>query len=125
MPLYQVLSRPDPAALYAGESGAVFIEEKFSWGAFVLMPVWALAHGLWRELVLWMIATALLVLLAFVIGFDAAFWLYVLGAVLTGFEAGNIRAASLRRDGYSPMGDIVAMAPEMAEMEYIKRGRTA
>jgi len=122
MSIYHVLYRPlaikDPAI----ESGALFIEERFSWFAALLPPLWAIAHGLWIELIIWIVLMAALVALSFGIGDEAGFWLYVLGASLLGFEAATVRLRALERRGYQPMGEMVASGEDIAEMEWVRRG---
>lgn len=119
MSVFQVFTHPDPTS----EAGVpVFIKEKFSWGAALLPPVWALVYGLWLEAVLWVLGVLVLRLLSFGIGEEAASWLYVLFAIFIGFEAANIRAAGLRRKGYHGEGDVVASSDDVAEMLWLKSG---
>lgn len=122
MSLYQVLQRPEGVVDPLPNSGAVFIKDRFSWLAGLLPPVWAIVHGLWLELVIWIAAMIALGAASMIIGDEAVFWLNVLVAILIGLEATNIRTAALRRKGYQPLGDIIAGAEDLAEMEFIKRG---
>ena len=102
-----------------------FIADRFSCGAALLTPLWAVAHGLWLELVLWVAGVIAIGLSAEVIGGEAAFWLYVLASFLIGFEAAGVRAAALKRRGYQMAGDIIAMAEDLAELEWQRRGGAA
>lgn len=121
MSLYQVLKRPQDSFDPASESGAVFIEDRFSWGAALFPPLWALFHGLWLELIVWIAAMVALVGLDMILG-DVSATLYLLGALLLGFEAANIRAAALRRKGFHPEGDLIASGEDLAELAWLQRG---
>lgn len=116
MPLYRVFARPAAAT----DAGAVFIAEKFSWSAMILPPLWALAHGLWLELVLILAGMLLLFAAAIVIGGMAALLVYGLAAIFLGFAAPGLRARALLRRGYDRKGDAIALGPEFAEAEYIR-----
>lgn len=119
MSIFQVFVHPD-ARLDA--RAPHFIEEKFSWGAALVPPVWALVHGLWLETLIWVIGIVALGSLSFLIGDEAVSWLYLLSAVLIGFEAADIRAAALRRKGYDDEGDVIAPSDDVAEMLWLKSG---
>src|SRR5258707_7325200 len=89
--------RGDPAAR---AERIVFVPDRFSWGAFLLAPLWML----WRRL--WLIFLAYLMLMAAVmvglrfagVGPDARFLAMALIALLVGFEAANLRRWALLRD---------------------------
>ncbi|UJQ93475.1 DUF2628 domain-containing protein [Mariluticola halotolerans] len=125
MSIFHVFYRPSGIKDPAIESGALFVEERFSWFAALLPPFWAMAHGLWVELLVWLGLMVALVAVSFGLGDEAGFWLYVLGAVLLGFEAATIRMRALIRRGYQPMGDLIATDAELAEMAWVKRGVSA
>ena len=99
------------------------VPERFSWAAALLPPLYAMVHGLWIEFVAWGVTLAAIVALALVIGGEAAFWLYVLFAIFVGFEAAALRRGALLRDGWHHAAEIVAAAPDVAEVEWIKRRR--
>ena len=89
MTLYSVFERhSDPAP--------AVVPEKFSWFAALLPPVYAVVHGLWLGLIGYVVLVAALVGASLYLGDDAGFWLYVLAAVLIGFEAPALRRAKLR-----------------------------
>lgn len=100
------------------------VEDRFSWFAALLPPVWGLVHGLWLEVIFWVLGVVVLIGISFGVGDEAAFWLYVLFAVLIGFEAALMRAAGLRRRGYVPKGDIIAPSADVAEMLLFKSRAT-
>lgn len=112
MTLYSVFERPDEMAPAA-------VPEKFSWAAAVLPPAYALYHGLWLGLLLYLAAVAIIVAASLWVGGDAAFWLYVLFAALVGFEAAGFRRAKLRAKGWSYRSDVVAAAPDLAQRDWL------
>lgn len=112
MTLYSVFERPD-------EMAPAVVPEKFSWAAAILPPAYALYHGLWLGLLLYMVAVAVIVAASFWIGGDAAFWLYVLLAALVGFEAAGFRRAKLRAKGWTYRSDVVAAAPDLAQRDWL------
>lgn len=120
MSLYQVLQHPLGVEVSSDESGARFIQERFSWSAALIPPLWAMVHGLWLELLIWITAMLLLVGVDRMLGEEVSFWLYVLCAIFIGFEAANIRASALRRKGFRLAGDIIAPSEDIAEMTWLK-----
>lgn len=115
MTLYAIFDprpgRPDlPAA----------IPEKFSWFAAVLPPFFLLAHGLWLELVGFVLAVVALVMLSRFIGDDAAFMLYILGAVWLGLAAPGFRRHALVWRGWTPRGSRVAPSADLAQLEALQ-----
>ncbi|HVW92455.1 MAG TPA: DUF2628 domain-containing protein [Devosia sp.] len=107
MTIYAVLEhdvKPAPVA----------VAERFSWFAAVLPPLWAIAHGLWLELVLYVALLCVLSFFGLLIGSAAAFWIYVACAVWIGFEAAGVRRAALRRRGWRERGEVVAPSEDVA-----------
>lgn len=100
------------------------VPERFSWFAALLPPIYALAHGLWLELALYVIALVLLSLSGSVIGGDAAFWIYVVFAIAIGFEAPSLRRAALRHQGWRLRGMVVAPSTDLAQLEGLKAVRS-
>jgi hypothetical protein len=118
--LYSVFERPAPTP----EAPAV-VPEKFSWLAALLPVVFGFAHGLWLELIAFVIALGIIVLLGFWLGGDAAFWLYVLLAVFIGFEAPSLRRGALRRKGWSYQTELIASRPDLAQVVWLQRRGSA
>ena len=96
------------------------IPEAFSWFAALLPPFFLLAHGLWLELVAWVVAVLALMVLSGFIGDDAAFALYLLGAAWLGFAASGFRRHALQWRGWSHRGERVAVSADMAQLEAIR-----
>jgi hypothetical protein len=111
--LYSVYERQDHAPSA--------VADRFSWFAALLPPVHALAHGLWLLLAGWIVAVAAVVALGWFGGADAAFWSYVLVAILIGFEAETFQRRALRHRGFAHVGDYFAAEPELAIVEALKR----
>lgn len=112
MTLYSVYARHDEAAAVA---------DRFDWFAAVLPPVYALVHGLWLLLLGWVILVAGIVALRWFGGGEAAFWTYILSAILIGFEAGTLHRRALRHRGWHHTGDYLATEPDLAIVEALKR----
>ncbi len=113
MTLYSVFERPDDIV-------PVVVPEKFSWFAALLPPVYALVHGLWLGLVLYVAALIALVSATTWIGGEAGFWLYVLFAIAIGFEASSLRRRALRHRGFAWHGDVVAAADDLALLAHFQ-----
>jgi len=121
MTTYLVFEPPerdgDPAAR---AERIVFVPDRFSWGAFLLAPLWML----WRRL--WLIFLAYLMLMAAVmvglrfagVGPDARFLVMALIALLVGFEAANLRRWALLRDGWRERGPIIGHDLAAAERRF-------
>ncbi|HEY0918656.1 DUF2628 domain-containing protein [Devosia sp.] len=116
MTLYAIFERGTPV-----REAPVSVPERFSWLAVLLPPVFAVLHGLWLELVIFAVAAAALALASPWLGGAAAFWLYVLLAVLIGFEAPSLRRAALRRRGWTCRTEIIAAAGDLAEAAWLQR----
>ena len=109
MTLYAIL-RSDTGALPQA------VPEKFSWFAALLPPVHALAHRLWGQIVLFVLAIVALVFAAPYIGADAVIWLYILFAIAFGFAAPGARQRALKRRGYGPAGYRYAPEADLARI---------
>lgn len=96
------------------------VPETFSWLAAILPPAFLAAHGLWLELVAWVLAVVALVVLSAFIGDDATFLLYFLAAVWLGFAAPGLRRHGLAWRGWSHRGERVALSADMAQLEALQ-----
>ncbi len=96
------------------------LPDRFSWPAFLLPPVWALAHRLWVELALILAAIIALAIVAALL--DLPFLaLYLTGAVWLGFEAHQLHGRALLRRGWHPAGTLNARDRIDAETETGRR----
>jgi hypothetical protein len=96
------------------------VPERFSATAMLLPPVYLLAHRLWLEALVWLVAAAALVLLAPYIGGGAALLLYGLLALWLGLSAPDWRRARLARRGWRFRGDRVALSADLARLEALR-----
>ena len=111
-------------AIFERQAAApVVVAEKFSWLAFLLPPVWAIMHGLWLELVVYVVKVVALVLLASFIGDTATVWLYWLLALWIGFAAPSLRRKALARRGWIYRRDLVAGGPDLAAIGWLETPR--
>ena len=100
----------------------VFVPDRFSWGAFLLAPLWML----WRRL--WLVFVAYLMLIAAVtVGLrfagvppGARFLVGVLISLLVGFEAANLRRWALLRGGWRERGPIIGHDLAAAERRFFE-----
>jgi hypothetical protein len=114
MTLYSVFDRR------LDEAPAV-VPDRFSWFAALLPPVYGLSHRLWLATLLWVVLVAAIAAASFWLGSEAGFWLYVLLAILAGFEAPGFRRRKLRRRGYIYRTELIAPAEDLAQVDWIKR----
>jgi len=118
-----------PRTIYSGSDApqsdlarAVFVPEKFSWGAFIFGPLWLISHGLWIAFLVWLAA---IVALSFAatgwLSPGSAVWMFFLIELFLGFEGNNLRRRALAWRGYR-LVDIVAGKPQdMAERTFFAR----
>jgi Protein of unknown function (DUF2628) len=96
------------------------VPERFSIFAALVPPVYALVHGLWLELIGFIVLLVLVGVLGVLAGPDAAALSYAAIALLIGFEAPALRGAALHRRGKAYRADIIAPAADQAEVEWLK-----
>lgn len=96
------------------------LPDRFNWFAFLVPPVWAIAHRLWRELLLIILGVVVLALAAgyFELPFTA---LYLVGALWLGFEAHHVHGRALLRRGWRAAGTLNAADRIDAETEADRR----
>ena len=109
-------------SLYRDENqDPIAVADRFSWSAALLPPVHALVHGLWLLLAGWVLVTMAIAALGVWVGGEAGFWLYVLFAILIGFEAPAFRRVKTAKTGGTYQGDYFAPSEDLALVEYLKR----
>lgn len=109
-------------SLYRAENQEpIAVADGFSWFAALLPPLYALLHGLWLLLAGWLVLVAAVVALGVFGGATAAFWTYVLAALLIGLEAGTFHRRALRHRGWRHIGEYLATEPDLAIVEALKR----
>jgi len=96
------------------------IPEKFSFFAAILPPVFLGAHGLWLELVAYVVGVVALGVATPFIGEEAVVWLYLLLAMALGYAAPGLRRHALQWRGWRHRGDRVALSADLAQLEAIR-----
>lgn len=122
--VYTVHDRPSGV----GEGGdEVFVPERFSLLAFILLPLWFFFHGLWREgaLVLGAVIAVPAVLAGLEQGQALAAGFNVLLALTVGLFAQDWRRRALARRGYETAGVIAGHSLREAEYRYFAASAVA
>ncbi len=98
----------------------VFVRDGFQFWAFVLAPVWLLAHRLWLAFILYVVGYGLLgVAFAFLrVPASAQLLAGLAIALFIGFEASSIWRWTLTRRRWSALGFVVSEDAEMAEQRF-------
>jgi hypothetical protein len=106
-----------------GAEEAVFVRQGFSRSAFLVTPLWALRHGYWLALALWIAWLFFVLLLASYanLHIGAAFALYNFGAFAFGLEADRFREAQASRNGLLLRG--LTLGESLGEAESLYFGR--
>jgi hypothetical protein len=98
----------------------VFVRDGFHVWAFLVAPLWLLAHRLWLAFVIYVVSYGLLgVAFAFLrISASAQLLAGLTIALLIGFEASSIWRWTLTRRRWSALGFVVGEDAEMAEQRF-------
>jgi hypothetical protein len=97
----------------------VFVRDGFHGWAFLLGPLWILAHRLWLVLAGYIVVIVVLQATLMLIGKTAATPFAMFGvALLLGLEAGSLRRWTLRRNGARELGIVNADTQEAAERRF-------
>src|SRR4030088_470065 len=98
----------------------VFVPDRFSWGAFLLAPLWMLWRRLWLVFVAYLVVMAAVTLGLMVagVGPGARFLVGALISLLVGFEAANLRRWALLRGGWRERGPIIGHDLAAAERRF-------
>ena len=96
---------------------AALVRQGFDWKAFLLTPAWALWHGLWLALALWLVWVFLVASLGALAHLEppTPMLVYLLGALGFGLEADRFRQARLSQSGYLLQG--LALGGSIGEAE--------
>lgn len=105
-----------------GDDCLICLADRFSWFAFLLPPVWALANGLWLLLVAMIAVMAAFIQLS---EFSAlpGFSLYFLFVLWLGFEANWLVGNKLIRRGWQDNSMVSAPGLMQAETKYFSSQR--
>jgi hypothetical protein len=121
MPTYTVHAPPPQQGDIASAPERFrFVRDGFHFWAFVLPPLWLLAHRLWLAFVLFVAFSGLIgVALAFAgASSSAQLAVSVLISVLMGFEVPSIQRWTLTRRGWTMLGFVIGDDEEMAERHF-------
>ena len=132
MPTYTV-HEPHPVADTLDERATrlIFVKEGFAWLAFLSPFLWLLFNRLWREILIYILVTAGIMVLVHYTGGNntAAGWTLLLTNLVFGFEARNIYRAALAHKGYAVIGVVTGRDLEDSERrflsEWLPSARTA
>lgn len=107
------LHAPPPASVPVTRPARLpeLVPEGFAFFAFLLPPLWFLAHRLWLALVIWV---ALSILAAFLLPAAVLPYVTVAAQFLVGLQAQDIRRWTLARHGLPVSGVVIARDAEAA-----------
>jgi hypothetical protein len=121
MSAYTVFEPRKPAGSAAERAERfVFIRDGFSWGAFLLTPLWLLYRRLWLDF----IGSAVLIAALQVglrlagVGAGGRVLASTLIALLIGFEAASLRRWTLHRRGWRELGTVIGDGLDDAERRF-------
>jgi Protein of unknown function (DUF2628) len=121
MTTYMVFEPPaDRGDRAARAERIVFVPDRFSWGAFLLAPLWMLWRRLWLGFGAYVVVMAAVAVgLRFAgVPAGARFLIGMLIALLIGFEAANLRRWALLRRGWRERPTVVADDLAAAERRF-------
>ncbi|MGQ0672598.1 MAG: DUF2628 domain-containing protein [Hyphomicrobium sp.] len=86
----------------------VFVKDGFSWGAFLLGPLWLAANREWVGLAIYLLAAMALSSILKLLGapLPAVILAFAALGLFLGFEAASLRRWSLSRAGWSELGTV-------------------
>ena len=121
MPTYTVHA---PSSLMSDAASSperfMFVRDGFHFWAFVLAPLWLLLHRLWLALLIYVVGYGALSFgLAIArVSLSTQLIIWLLIALLIGFEASSIWRWTLNRRGWTTLGFVVAGDAETAERRF-------
>jgi len=123
MTIYTVHLPPETGDRVADAERAVFIPEAFSWGAFILGPLWLLGNRVWLALLLWCgVVAALLGVAATTAGMSRLGGLAaLLVALFFGWEGRHFLRMKLDGRGFRLADVVAARNPRDAERSFFLR----
>jgi hypothetical protein len=116
--VHQPPPRKDESA--ADPERFAFVRDGFHFWAFVLAPLWLIAHRLWLVLVLYVLLTAAVDVGLALLGASTAMQVAVslCIALLVGLEASTLRRWTLQRRKWKMLGFVVGDDEEAAERRF-------
>jgi hypothetical protein len=123
MPVYTVHAPVTNGDGIAATDRFAFVRDGFHVWAALLAPVWLAWHRLWLALIGWMVVVVALDvgMAALGVGGAAVFWVNLLIALLTGFEAASLWRWTLSWRNWRQLDIVVADDEEAAERRFFDR----
>jgi hypothetical protein len=123
MPVYTVHAPVTAGDGVAATDRFAFVRDGFYFWAALLAPIWLARHRLWLALIGWMVVVVALDvgMAALGVGGAAIFWVNLLIALLTGFEAASLWRWTLSRRNWRQLDIVVADNEEAAERRFFDR----
>ena len=123
MAVYSVYEPPSEAPDIAERADRLaFVKDGFSWSALIVPIPWLIYYRMWIELI---VLVAIYVALLAAFGTDTAgqtlvAWASLAISIVFGFEANDLRAASLERRGYRLAGVVSGRDRTEAELSFFR-----
>jgi hypothetical protein len=121
MPAFAVLEPPGHADTADGFADRfIFLQEKFSLGAFLFGPLWMIGHHLWLELLAYLAGLAVIGAGLYALGVDIPSILLIFGLLqlLLGLEAASLVRWHRIRSGWRDGGVVIADDLDLAERRF-------
>jgi uncharacterized protein DUF2628 len=123
MPVYTVHAPPASNAGFRETDRFAFVRDGFHFWAALLGPLWLAWHRQWLALFGWIVLMIAVdvAMLRLGVGGGPIFWVDVLLALLTGFEAASLRRWTYSRRNWRQLDIVVADDEEAAERRFFDR----
>jgi hypothetical protein len=123
MPVYTVHAPVISGADIAATDRFAFVRDGFHFWAALVAPIWLAWHRLWLALIGWIVLVVAIHvgMAALDVGSAAVFWVNLLIALLTGFEAASLWRWTLSRRNWRQLDIVVADDEESAERRFFDR----
>ena len=102
------------------DQNLICLPDRFSWFAFLLPPVWALANRQWLAILAMVLMVVLFSFAGHYLIFPA-FSLYILAALWLGFEANSLIGHAYARRGWRTLDPVPSFNRLRAEQHYFQR----
>lgn len=121
---YTVHEKPDPESAPAERAeGLVFVRDGFNWWAFLIAPIWMLAHRMWLVFLGYVAVSAALggLIFAFDLGMSWAMLANMALNLIVAFEADSLRRWTLEQKGWRMIGTVSGANTRECERRFFER----